>query len=63
MTILLVGMSVLAGLGLGWFGHKAKLRIDLWGRNAEQQDLIFQAAECEAKFDHKWPLSPVTHSH
>jgi hypothetical protein len=63
MTMLLLGMSVFAGMGLGWFGHKAKLRIDLWGRNADQQDLIFQAAEREAEFDNKWPLSPFTHFH
>ena len=70
MIPLLIGISLLAGLGLGWFGHKAKLRIDIWGRNEQEQDLIFQVAEGGRNFENNWkripgdasPLAPFTTS-
>jgi hypothetical protein len=43
MIALLVGTSVVAGIGLGWYGYKASLRIAAWGRGMDECDLIFQA--------------------
>jgi hypothetical protein len=43
MIVLLVGVTVLAVTGLGWYGHKASVRIATWGRNMNEQDGIFQA--------------------
>ena len=44
MITLLIGFSVIAGVGLGWYGHKAVLRINRWGQNANACDDIFRAA-------------------
>jgi hypothetical protein len=43
MITLIVGASVLAGIGLGWYGYKASIRIEAWGRGMNECDLIFQA--------------------
>jgi hypothetical protein len=42
MITLLVGTSILAGVGLGWYGYKASLRIAAWGRGMDECDRIFQ---------------------
>ena len=42
MNMLLFGTFAVAGVGLGWYGHKAILRIEDWGRKANERDLIFQ---------------------
>ena len=42
MIALLFGTVVMVGVGIGWYGHKASLRIELWGRRADERDLIFQ---------------------
>ena len=43
MITLMVGASVLAGVGLGWYGYKASVRIEAWGQGMNECDLIFQA--------------------
>jgi hypothetical protein len=43
MITLLVGISILGGVGLGWYGYKAFLRIEAWGRGMDECDQIFQA--------------------
>jgi len=43
MIALLVGVTTLAVIGLGWYGYKASVRISTWGRNMDEQDGIFQA--------------------
>jgi hypothetical protein len=51
MIALLVGITTLAAMGLGWYGHKASVRIATWGQNMDEQDSIFQAMaapECVA---------------
>jgi hypothetical protein len=66
MLTLLVGISLVAGIGFGWYGHKAKLRIDIWGRNELEQDLIFQVAEgtnWNRMADGGTPLAPFPASH
>jgi hypothetical protein len=35
-------LVVIAGILLGWYGHKASLRIQAWGLNMNQQDHILQ---------------------
>jgi hypothetical protein len=45
MITLLVGVTTVAAIGLGWYGHKAMVRISIWGRNMDEQDAIFQAME------------------
>jgi hypothetical protein len=68
MITLLIGTSLLAGLGCGWYGHKAKLRIDTWGQNEQECDLIFQVAEGGQSLENDWkrvpgdapPLAPFT---
>jgi hypothetical protein len=47
MTALLIGMSAIVGIGLGWYGYKAHLRIEAWGRNMNECDQIFQIASGE----------------
>ena len=42
MVTLMIGTFAVAGVGLGWYGHKASLRIESWGRRANERDLIFQ---------------------
>ena len=44
MITFLVGISMLAGVGLGWYGYKASLRIAAWGRGLDECDRIFQEA-------------------
>jgi hypothetical protein len=41
---LLIGTSMIAGIGLGWYGYKASLRIAEWGRGMDECDQIFQTA-------------------
>ncbi len=68
MITLLIGTSLFAGIGFGWYGHKAKLRIDTWGKNEQEQDLIFQVAEVGGNLESNWkrmpgdasPLAPLT---
>jgi hypothetical protein len=43
MIALLIGIFAMAAVGLGWYGHKASVRIETWGRHANERDLIFQA--------------------
>jgi hypothetical protein len=39
--LLLIGMTILAFAGtLGWYGHKASLRIAAWGEGMNQRDRI-----------------------
>jgi len=45
MMSLLIGSSLVAGIGLGWFGCKASRRIAQWGRNMNEVDRIFQMAD------------------
>jgi hypothetical protein len=47
MSALLIGMSAIVGIGLGWYGYKAHLRIEAWGRNMNECDQIFQIASGE----------------
>jgi hypothetical protein len=58
---LLVCTSIIAGTLLGWFGHKASLRIQAWGVNMNAQDRIFQEAVPEScggfQQDRKRPAS------
>lgn len=44
MISLLFGTLILAGIGLGWYGYKASLRIAEWGRGMDECDHIFQIA-------------------
>ena len=43
MITLMVGASILAGIGLGWYGYKASIRIEAWGDGMNECDAIFQA--------------------
>ena len=47
MIALLIGSATLAVTLLGWFGHKALLRIETWGRNMSEIDEIFQDSAVE----------------
>ena len=47
MIALFVAILLLAGTGLGWYGHLAWLRIDIWGRNMNDQDAIIRIASQE----------------
>lgn len=54
MITLLIGISVLAGVSLAWFGYKTSLRIQAWGRGMDECDRIFQTVGGElsgAEFD------------
>lgn len=42
MIALLISGSIVAGMLLGWFGHKTFLRIQAWGENMNTQDRIFR---------------------
>jgi hypothetical protein len=44
MITFLLGTSAVAGVGLGWYGYRASLRIAEWGRAMNECDQIFQAA-------------------
>jgi hypothetical protein len=57
VTALLIGVSTLAVVGLGWFGHKALRRIEAWGRNMNEIDGIFQGSAME---DGGWSSRPVS---
>ena len=35
-------LSIMAGMLLGWSGHKASLRIRAWGLKMNEQDSIFR---------------------
>ena len=43
MIAFIVGASILGGVGLGWYGYKAVLRIEIWGQGMNECDAIFQA--------------------
>ena len=47
MIALFVAILLVAGTGLGWYGHRAWLRIDTWGRNMNDQDSIVRIASQE----------------
>ena len=49
MIIFLLGTSTIAGVGLGWYGYKARLRIAEWGRGMDECDQIFQAVAEETE--------------
>ena len=42
MITLLIGASTLVALTLGWYGHKAVLRINAWGLNMNDRDRDFR---------------------
>ena len=42
IVALMIRTFTVAGVGLGWYGHKASLRIESWGRRANERDLILQ---------------------
>jgi 1-acyl-sn-glycerol-3-phosphate acyltransferase len=42
---------------LGWFGHKALLRIETWGRNMNEIDGIFLDSAME---DGGWSSRPIS---
>lgn len=44
MIAFLVATLLLAGTGLGWFAHRAYLRIQAWGRAMNAQDAILKSA-------------------
>jgi hypothetical protein len=43
MIALCIGTSVLAGTVLGWYGHKASLRIEAWGEKVNERDRIVRS--------------------
>jgi hypothetical protein len=44
MIALLTATLLLGGTGLGWFAHRAYLRIQAWGRAMNEQDAILNSA-------------------
>ena len=42
MIALLMMLCIMAGMLLGWSGHKASLRIRAWGLQMNEQDNIFR---------------------
>jgi len=42
LVALWIATSIVAGMLMGWSGHKASLRIRVWGQNMNQQDRIFR---------------------
>ena len=42
MIALLIGVTTLAGMAFGWYGYKAHLRIETWGRKMNEIDGICQ---------------------
>ena len=42
MIALSIAVLMVAGTILGWYGHKASLRIQAWGLNMNQRDHILQ---------------------
>jgi hypothetical protein len=56
MTALLLGTTTLAVMMLGWFGYKAHLRIDAWGRKMNEIDRIFQDSD---QHDGAWSSRPI----
>jgi hypothetical protein len=40
---LLIGTSIVAASLLGWYGHRASVRIQAWGEKMNEQDAIFQS--------------------
>jgi hypothetical protein len=57
MIVFAMGISLLTGAALGWFGHKAIVRIEVWGRNAQECDRIFQIAEGIEESEYEWTRS------
>jgi hypothetical protein len=57
MTTLLLGVTTLAVAVLGWFGYKALLRINTWGQNMNDLDLIFQDSAQETG---GWSSRPIS---
>ncbi|MGA1982812.1 MAG: hypothetical protein ABSG84_10060 [Acidobacteriaceae bacterium] len=51
MTTLLLGATALAVVALGWFGYRAFVRIETWGRKMNDCDRIFQEAGIQ---DDEW---------
>jgi hypothetical protein len=53
--------SVVIGTLIGWYGHKASLRIRVWGLNMNERDRIFQYVSGEEPdiTDVPRKLSPV----
>lgn len=47
MIALCIGTSVLAGTALGWYGHKASLRIEAWGHKVNERDRIVRSLIAE----------------
>ena len=40
MITVVIASSALAGTVLGWYGHKASLRIESWGENMNEREGI-----------------------
>jgi hypothetical protein len=47
VMILCVASLLVAGAALGWYSHRAYVRIDAWGRAMNEQDAIFRLASEE----------------
>ena len=43
MIALIMGSSIVTALVVGWYGHKAYVRIQAWGEKMNEQDAILQS--------------------
>lgn len=50
MILLFVAALLTGGTALGWFAHRAYMRVDAWGHAMNEQDAIFRLASQE-EFD------------
>ena len=57
VSALLIGASTLVVTALGWFGYRAFLRIETWGRNMNEIDGIFLDSAIE---DGGWSSRPIS---
>ena len=56
LIALLVTGLVIGGIALGWYGHKAIVRIQVWGMNMNEQDRILQiVTNAEGCADYQMP--------
>lgn len=44
--IALLGAGISIGAAVGWYGHKAYVRIDTWGRNVEERETVVCTEDC-----------------
>jgi len=47
MLMPLIAILLAAGTAVGWFAHRAYLRVDAWGHAMNEQDAIFRLATDE----------------